>query len=407
MSPVPKEPMVAGAIGRRLTILGSTGSIGVSTLDVVAHARERYGDQAFPIEALTAQSNAEILADQVRRFRPRFAALADPARYNDLKSALKGEKVELGAGQEAILHAAGRPSDVVMVAIVGAAALEPTLVAARRGATIALANKECVVAGGDVFRKTLTASRATVVPVDSEHNAAFQLLDFGQSHAISKVTLTASGGPFREWEREQMRRATPEQAVAHPNWSMGAKISVDSATLMNKGLEIIEAHVLFALPAEKLGVIVHPQSVVHCLVSYADGSTLAHLSAPDMRTPIAHALAWPTRIAAPSLKLDLAHARQLTFEEPDLERFPCLRLARECLDHGGLAPTILNAANEVAVGAFLERKIGFLDIAGVIEDTLASRENGGWARAQDLDAILAADAQARATATQLCGRRAA
>ena len=399
--------MVAGAIGRRLTILGSTGSIGVSTLDVVAHARERYGDQAFPIEALTAQSNAEILADQVRRFRPRFAALADPARYNDLKSALKGEKVELGVGQEAILQAAGRPSDVVMVAIVGAAALEPTLVAARRGATIALANKECVVAGGDVFRKTLTASRATVVPVDSEHNAAFQLLDFGQSHAISKVTLTASGGPFREWQREQMRRATPEQAVAHPNWSMGAKISVDSATLMNKGLEIIEAHVLFALPAEKLGVIVHPQSVVHCLVSYADGSTLAHLSAPDMRTPIAHALAWPTRIAAPSLKLDLAHARQLTFEEPDLERFPCLRLARECLDHGGLAPTILNAANEVAVGAFLERKIGFLDIAGVIEDTLASRENGGWARAQDLDAILAADAQARATAAQLCGRRAA
>jgi len=407
VNPVRNEPFVAGATRRRLTILGSTGSIGLSTLDVVAHARERYGDRAFPIEALTAHSNVEVLADQVRRFRPRFAALADAARFDDLKSALAGEKVELGAGRDAILEAAGRPSDVVMVAIVGAAALEPTLVAARRGATIALANKECVVAGGDVFRNTLTASRATVVPVDSEHNAAFQLLDFGQSHAISKVTLTASGGPFREWPRERMRQATPEQAVAHPNWSMGAKISVDSATLMNKGLELIEAHVLFALRAESLGVIVHPQSVVHCLVSYADGSTLAHLSAPDMRTPIAHALAWPTRIAAPSLKLDLAQVRQLTFEEADLERFPCLRLANECLEAGGLMPTVLNAANEVAVGAFLERKIGFLDIASVIEDTLASGENGGRARAQDLDAILAADAEARATATQFCRRRAA
>ena len=407
MTPGRDEPLVAGALSRRLTILGSTGSIGVSTLDVVAYAREHYGDHAFPIEALTAQSNVEVLADQVRRFRPRFAAVADAARYDELKSALGGEKVELGAGQEAILQAAGRPSDVVMVAIVGAAALEPTLVATARGATIALANKECVVAAGDVFRKTLAASRSTVVPVDSEHNAAFQLLDFEQSHAIEKVTLTASGGPFREWPRERMRHATPEQAVAHPNWSMGAKISVDSATLMNKGLELIEAHILFALPAEKLGVIVHPQSVVHCLVSYADGSTLAHLSAPDMRTPIAHALAWPTRIAAPSAKLDLARVRQLTFEEADLDRFPCLRLARECLDEGGLTPTVLNAANEVAVGAFLARKIGFLDIATVIEDTLASRENSGRARSQNLEAILAADAEARATATQFCGRRAA
>ena len=407
MKPVRDEPLVAGAVSRRLTILGSTGSIGLSTLDVVAHAREEYGDYAFPVEALTAQSNVAVLADQVRRFRPRFAAVADATKYNDLKSALAGEPVELGAGRDAILDAAGRPCDAVMVAIVGAAALEPTLVAARRGATIALANKECVVAGGDVFRDTLTASRATVVPVDSEHNAAFQLLDFGQSHAIHKVTLTASGGPFREWPRERMRQATPEQAVAHPNWSMGAKISVDSATLMNKGLELIEAHVLFALGAEKLGVIVHPQSVVHCLVAYADGSTLAHLSAPDMRTPIAHALAWPTRIAAPSLKLDLAQVRQLTFEDPDLDRFPCLRLARECLDQGGFTPTILNAANEIAVGAFLERKIGFLDIAGVIEDTLASRESHGRGRAHDLEAILAADAEARATATQFCRRRAA
>ncbi|HEX9159576.1 MAG TPA: 1-deoxy-D-xylulose-5-phosphate reductoisomerase [Rhizomicrobium sp.] len=407
MTSVRDEPFVAGALCRRLTILGSTGSIGLSTLDVVAHARERYGSHAFPIEALTAQSSVETLADQVRQFRPRFAAIADATHFDELKTALSGEDVELGAGPEAILEAAARWSDLVMVAIVGAAALEPTLVAARRGATIALANKECVVAAGEVFRNTLAASRATVVPVDSEHNAAFQLLDFGQAHAIHKVTLTASGGPFREWPLERMRQATPEQAVAHPNWSMGAKISVDSATLMNKGLELIEAHVLFALPPEKLGVIVHPQSVVHCLVSYSDGSTLAHLSAPDMRTPIAHALAWPTRIAAPSAKLDLAQVRQLTFEEPDFDRFPCLRLARVCLENGGLTPTVLNAANEIAVGAFLAKKIGFLDIASVIEDTLADRGNGRQAGPENLEAILAADADARATATRLCRRRAA
>jgi 1-deoxy-D-xylulose-5-phosphate reductoisomerase len=407
VTPGPDESLVAGAIRRRLTILGSTGSIGLSTLDVVAHARERYGDHAFPLEALTAQSSVEVLAEQARRFRPRFVAVADESRYDELKAALIGEDVETGAGQAAILQASSRPSDLVMVAIVGAAALEPTLIAARRGATIALANKECVVAAGDVFRKTLDESRATVVPVDSEHNAAFQLLDFGQSHAIDKVTLTASGGPFREWPRERMRQATPEQAVAHPNWSMGAKISVDSATLMNKGLELIEAHVLFALAADSLGVIVHPQSIVHCLVSYSDGSTLAHLSAPDMRTPISHALAWPTRMGGPSIKLDLAQVRQLTFEQPDLDRFPCLKLASECLGTGGLMPTILNAANEVAVGAFLAKKIGFLDIASVIEDTLASRENNGRARPHNLEAVLAADAEARATAQQFCRLRAA
>ena len=403
----PDEPFLAAALGRRLSILGSTGSIGVSTLDVVAHARERYGVEAFPLEALTAQSNVDLLVEQVRRFRPRFAVVADASHYGALKAALAGEDIEIGAGPQAIIEAASRPADVVMVAIVGAAALEPTLAAARRGATIALANKECVVAAGEVFRHTLARSRATVVPVDSEHNAAFQLLDFRQAHAIEKVTLTASGGPFREWPRERMRQATPEQAVAHPNWSMGAKISVDSATLMNKGLELIEAHVLFALGAEKLGVIVHPQSLVHCLVSYSDGSTLAHLSAPDMRTPIAHALAWPTRIAAPSAKLDLAAARQLTFEEPDLDRFPCLRLAREVLDAGGLAPTVLNAANEIAVAAFLAKKIGFLDIANVIEDTLASRDGTERARPQTLEAILAADSQARVTAARFCRQRAA
>lgn len=398
---------VAGALRRRLTVLGSTGSIGLSTLDVVAHARAHYGADAIPIEALTAQSNVETLAEQARRFRPRLAVVADESRHNDLKAALEGEGIEVASGRNAVIEAAARPADVVMVAIVGAAALEPTLAAARRGATIALANKECVVAAGALFRNSLDSSRATVVPVDSEHNAAFQLLDFAQSHAFERVTLTASGGPFREWPRERMESATPEQAVAHPNWSMGAKISVDSATLMNKGLELIEAHVLFALAPEKLAVIVHPQSVVHCLVSYSDGSTLAHLSAPDMRTPIAHALAWPTRIASPSLRLDLAKAKQLTFEAPDLERFPCLRLAQHCLNAGGLTPTVLNAANEIAVAAFLGRKIRFLDIAAVIEDTLASGHNGNGSFPADLEGVLAVDAEARDTAGRFCERRAA
>jgi 1-deoxy-D-xylulose-5-phosphate reductoisomerase len=301
-----------------------------------------------------------------------------------------------------VKNAAARSADVVMVAIVGAAALEPALAAVRRGATIALANKECVVAGGDVFRAALDSSRATVIPVDSEHNAAFQVLDFAQSHAIRRVTLTASGGPFREWSIERMAVATPQQAVAHPNWSMGAKISVDSASLMNKGLELIEAHYLFALDADKLGVVVHPQSLVHCLVSYTDGSTLAHLSAPDMRTPIAYALAWPNRISAPSAALDLAQAKQLTFEAPDFERFPCLRLADHCLRTGGVTPTILNAANEIAVHAFLQGRIRFLDIARVIEETLDASHNAAGVRAGDVADVLAIDARARDVASDFC-----
>jgi 1-deoxy-D-xylulose-5-phosphate reductoisomerase len=407
LTPEQDVSLLGSVLHRRLTVLGSTGSIGVSTLDVVAYAREFYGADALPIDALTAQSNIDVLAAQVRRFRPRLAVVADESRYFDLKQALAGENVEIAAGREAITEAAAGTSDVVMVAIVGAAALRPVLAAARRGAAIALANKECVVAAGDLFRDTLASSRATVVPVDSEHNAAFQLLDFAQAHAFERVTLTASGGPFREWPRERMAGATPEQAVMHPNWSMGAKISVDSATLMNKGLEVIEAHVLFALEAEKLGVIVHPQSVVHCLVAYSDGSTLAHLSAPDMRTPIAHALAWPSRIASPSRRLDLALVGRLTFEAPDLERFPCLRIAQQCLQGGGLKPTVLNAANEIAVAAFLERKIGFLDIASVIEDTLASRHDIGSKAPADIEGVLAVDAEARNIAAGFCRRRAA
>ncbi len=394
-------------LSRSVTVLGSTGSIGLSTLDVIAHARARHGEDAFPLEALTAQTNVAVLAEQARRFRPKLVVVGDERRFGELKDALDGTGIAIAAGRNAVREAAARSSDVVMVAIVGAAALEPALEAVCRGATIALANKECVVAAGDVFRNALKSSRAVVIPVDSEHNAAFQVLDFAQSHAVDRVTLTASGGPFRQWSRERMDAATPEQAVAHPNWSMGAKISVDSATLMNKGLELIEAHYLFALEAAKLGVIVHPQSIVHCLVSYADGSTLAHLSAPDMRTPIAHALAWPRRISSPSQRLNLALVKQLSFEDPDTERFPCLALAEDCLRAGGTTPTILNAANEVAVQAFLDRRIGFLDIARVIDETLSANHNAGNETLGDLDQVLAVDAGARRTAGAMCEKIAA
>lgn len=398
---------LSAVTARRVTVLGSTGSIGVSTLDVIAHARETYGADAFPIDALTAQSNVELLAEQARRFRPRLAVIGDAARGGALKQMLAGTGIESAAGREAVIEAAARPSDVVMVAIVGAASLAPALAAVRRGATIALANKECIVAAGDLFRRAVAESGATLIPVDSEHNAAFQLLNFDEAHAIERVTLTASGGPFRDWPSERMAVATPEQAVAHPNWSMGAKISVDSATLMNKGLELIEAHFLFSLEPDRLAVLVHPQSIVHCLVSYADGSTLAHLSAPDMRTPIAHAFAWPRRMSSPSRRLDLAMLNKLTFEVPDPERFPCLNLAQTCLRQGGLAPTILNAANEVAVQAFLGRRIGFLDIARVVEDTLSARTANSTAIPRDVDGILDADRQARDLADTICRRMAA
>ena len=397
---------LAGVLSRRLTILGSTGSIGLSTLDVVRHARETHGPHALPIEALTARDKVDELAKQALEFQPRIAVIGKEALLPKLKDALAGTGIETAAGTDAIVEAAERHSDIVMVGIIGAAALAPTLAAVRRGATIALANKECVVAAGDVFREALARSRAVVIPVDSEHNAAFQVLDFAQTHALERVTLTASGGPFREWSRERMERATPEQAVAHPNWSMGAKISVDSATLMNKGLELIEAHFLFALPAERLGVIVHPQSIIHCLVYYSDGSTLAHLSAPDMRTPISYALSWPQRTASPSKRLDLAKIGHLTFEDPDIERFPCLGVALDCLRMGGLAPTIMNAANEVAVAAFLDRRIGFLDIARVIEATLADRRSSR-SNAWDIDGVLAVDGMARDIAGEICRSMAA
>jgi 1-deoxy-D-xylulose-5-phosphate reductoisomerase len=399
-------PDLSSVLARRITLLGSTGSIGKSTLDVIAHARKLHGGDALPLEALTAQSNVELLAAQAREFRPRVAVIGDASLYDSLKRALSGSGIETAAGRAAVIAAAARRSDVTMMAIVGAAALEPALAAVMRGATVAIANKECIVAGGALLQGAIEASGASVIPVDSEHNAIFQVLNGGSVEDVSRVTLTASGGPFRDWSTQRMKAATPEQAIAHPIWSMGKKNSLDSATLMNKGLELIEAHYLFGLAPETLDVLVHPQSIVHCLVSYADGSTLAHLSAPDMRTPIAHAIAWPRRIASPSPTLDLARVKPLTFESPDPRRFPCLGLAQDCLRAGGRAPTILNAANEIAVEAFLGRRIGFLDIARVVEETLGV--DFGWnGPAGDLDAILATDGQARMMAGDFCRRVAA
>jgi 1-deoxy-D-xylulose-5-phosphate reductoisomerase len=378
---------------RRVTVLGSTGSVGTSTLSVIDHAREQFGPEAFPIEALTAQNNVEMLAEQARKYRPARAVIGDRSRYEQLRGLLSDTDIQVSAGTDGVIEAAGGDADITMVAIVGAAGLAPALEAVKRGGFVALANKECVVAAGQVFRDAMQRSRATIIPVDSEHNAAFQVLDFAQGHAIECVTLTASGGPFRAWTAERMARATPEQAVAHPNWSMGAKISVDSATLMNKGLELIEAHHLFGLPAERLDVVVHPQSIVHCLVYYADGSTLAHMSAPDMRTPIAVALGWPKRIASPSQRLDLIALADLSFEGADRQKFPCLALAENCLRAGGAAPTVLNAANEVAVRAFLSRRLGFSEICGVVEEAV-ERLNNQPAGA-DLEAVVAIDTEAR------------
>jgi 1-deoxy-D-xylulose-5-phosphate reductoisomerase len=393
---------------RRLTILGSTGSIGRSTLDVVAQARAMDPD-AFPIAALVGGRKVAELAEQARRFRPQMAVIADPALLEDLRAALADTNIGVAAGQQAVVEAAAMPADWVMAAIVGAAGLAPTLEAARRGAAIAVANKECLVCAGALFVEVARAAGATLLPVDSEHNAIFQVL--GHPDRVEKLILTASGGPFRTATLEQMAAATPEQAVAHPNWSMGAKISIDSATMMNKGLELIEAALLFSMPSSKLEVVVHPQSIIHSLVSYCDGSTLAQLGAPDMRVPIASALAWPDRMAIQTPRLDLAAVHSLTFEAPDLVRFPALRLARTALEEGQGAPTALNAANEAAVGAFLDRRVGFLDIAGVVEETLALLSGeGAFASAaapRTLEDVAVLDGRARNLAASLVARRAA
>ena len=355
----------AYAAPRSVTILGSTGSVGCNTLDLIARQPE-----AFAVEALTANGSAVRLAEQARRVGAKLAVVADPTRYQDLKEALAGSGIEAAAGAPALTEAAARPADWVMAAIVGAAGLAPTLAAVRRGAIIALANKETLVCAGSLMIAEVTHHGATLLPVDSEHNAIFQVLDFERLDAVDRIILTASGGPFRTLSRAAMAEVTPDQAVAHPNWDMGAKISVDSATMMNKGLELIEAHHLFGLPEARIEILVHPQSVVHSMVAYSDGSVLAQMGQPDMRTPIAYTLAWPERMATPVARLDLAGIGQLTFEAPDSERFPALRLARQALQAGGSGPTILNAANEVAVAGFLDGRLGFLGIAEVVERTL-------------------------------------
>ena len=381
---------------RSITILGATGSVGCNTVDLI----ERNAD-AFVVEALTANRNVALLAEQARRLRPRMAVLGDPAGYRQLKEALSGTNVAVAAGPDAVIEAASRPAEWVMAAIVGAAGLQPTLTAVRRGATVALANKECLVSAGDVFVKEVIAHGATLLPVDSEHSAIFQVFDFDNADRVGRIILTASGGPFREFTLKQMEKVTPEQAVAHPNWDMGAKISVDSATMMNKGLELIEAFHLFPIAEDRIDILVHPQSVIHSMVEYVDGSVLAQLGAPDMRTPIAYALAWPKRMAAPAPRLDLAEIKTLTFGAPDTDRFPALRLAREALKSGGSAPTALNAANEVAVHHFLDRRIGFLDIADVVEETLNAIS---IIRLASLDDVAETDAEARRIAEDLVSK---
>jgi 1-deoxy-D-xylulose-5-phosphate reductoisomerase len=383
---------------RRVTILGSTGSVGQNTVDLLLRNPE-----AFEVEGLTANQNPVRLAEQARALQARFAAIADPVHYPALKEALAGTGIEAACGAQAIVEAALRPADWVMAAIVGAAGLAPTLAAIQRGAIVALANKEALVCAGAIVMQEVTRCHATLLPVDSEHNAIWQCFDLARVDTIERIILTASGGPFRERNFEDMRGVTPQQAVAHPNWSMGAKISVDSATMMNKGLELIEAHHLFQLPLDRVEVIVHPQSIVHGAVVYRDGSVLAQLGSPDMRTPIAYALAWPDRIETPTKRLDLTAIGRLTFEPPDERRFPALRVAREALIRGGGCPTVLNAANETAVHAFLAGRIGFLEIVETVERTLDQLPGG---KLESLDDVYNFDTTAREVATRLSSSRA-
>lgn len=385
----------AGSGPRRVSILGATGSVGRSTLDLISHRPD-----AYKVVALTAHHNVDLLAAQARLFNAELAVIGDENRYDALKEALAGSGIAVGAGPGALCEAAERPSDWVMAGIVGAAGLGPTLAAIRRGAIVALANKECLVCAGELVLEEVRRGKATLLPVDSEHNAIYQVFDFNRPETIERIILTASGGPFLNLDVTAMAQVTPAQAVAHPNWDMGDKVSVDSATMMNKGLESIEAYYLFPVAVEQIEILIHPQSVVHSLVGYVDGSVLAQLGAPDMRTPIAYTLAWPDRMATPTERLDLARIGDLSFEAPDPKRFPCLRLAREALLAGGTAPTILNAANEIAVAAFLAERLGFLEIARVVEETL---DKIAVTPLGDLADVGAADGEARAKARELAG----
>jgi 1-deoxy-D-xylulose-5-phosphate reductoisomerase len=384
---------------KRVSILGSTGSVGTQTLDIVAENPDAYG-----LVALIGGRNVALLAAQARQFRPDITVIADEALLPELRVALAGSGLEIAAGREAVIDASAAKADWTMAAITGVAGLEPTLAAVKHGGTIAFANKEALVSAGDVFLQAVKTAGATLLPVDSEHNAILQAMADGNGKAVDKIVLTASGGPFRNHSLEEMRGITREAALKHPVWLMGAKISIDSATMFNKGLEVIEAARLFDLPSEKIDVLVHPQSVIHGMVYYSDGSVLAQLGSPDMRIPIAHALAWPGRLATQAPRLNLVEVAKLEFSAPDELRFPALRLAREALVAGHGAPTVLNAANEIAVAAFLDRRIGFLDIAAIVESVM---QRLGGPSVDDLGAVLALDAAAREAAGQLAAARAA
>jgi 1-deoxy-D-xylulose-5-phosphate reductoisomerase len=387
------------SVPRKISVLGSTGSVGVSTLDVLQQAGVE-----VEVAALVAGRNVERLAEQALRWRPRIAVIGDEAELPELKALLAGSGVETAAGVQATVDAASEDAQWVMSAIVGFAGLAPTMAAARSGAIVALANKESLVCAGPELLRTARMAGGMVIPVDSEHSAIFQVLEVQNAAQVLRLILTSSGGPFRGVSRDAMARATPEQAVAHPNFSMGAKISVDSATMMNKGLEVIEAAYLFAMPPERIEVLVHPQQIIHSLVEYADGSSLAQLGAPDMRPPIACAFAWPDRLPWPARRLDLARMGPLSFEDPDPERFPALRIAKWALAAGGAAPAAMNAADEVAVAAFLGRRIGFLDIAATVEETLTRMDRQNLLNPPDNDAVAAAritDATARRVADEV------
>jgi 1-deoxy-D-xylulose-5-phosphate reductoisomerase len=384
---------------KKVSILGATGSIGKSTLDLI----ERSPDE-FEVVALTASVNVGALADAARRTNASLAVIADESRRAELEAALQGTDCRAAAGAGALIEAAAGDADLIVAAIVGCAGLKPTMAAVEAGKTVALANKEALVTAGDLMTGAVRENGATLLPVDSEHNAIFQSLAGSHIDQVSRIILTASGGPFRTATTDQMCEATPAEAVAHPNWSMGAKISVDSATLMNKGLELIEAHYLFGLPSRRIDILVHPQSVIHSLVEYVDGSVLAQLGSPDMRIPIAYALAWPDRMPTPAQRLDLAAIARLDFEEPDLGRFPALRLAREALEAHGSAPAVLNAANEVAVASFLEGGIKFPDIARLVETALQQNDRPA---PQSIEDVFEIDQDVRRSVTQSIEERCA
>jgi 1-deoxy-D-xylulose-5-phosphate reductoisomerase len=385
---------------RRLTVLGATGSIGASTLDLIAET-----PGAFDITALTGYDNVDRLIELARLHRPKLAVIGTAAHYQALREGLAGTGIEAAAGEAALIEAATRDCECVIAAMVGLAGLKPALASLKRGRRIGLANKECLVSAGDVFMRRVAAAGCDLVPVDSEHSAVFQALAGADLGHVERITITASGGPFRTWDQARLATATVEDALRHPSWSMGRKITIDSATLFNKGLELIEAHHLFPIGFDRIDAVVHPQSIVHAFVAYIDGAVVAQLASPDMRTPIALALSHPGRMPAATRRLDLATLGPLTFEPTDPVRFPALRIVREAMSAGGTAPAILNAANEIAVEAFLDRRLGFLEIAKVVEQALTQASGrGAILSADSLDNVLSADRLGRDLANQLVGR---